>query len=442
MKKRVIKIVIGIVLVCLILIGGKTTYLLFTQPISVFKVEEVSPKVSHSLDKVLSEEEIKADIEEIIGIMEETHPIFLEEVPDKYYVEKEQLLSNIGKSMTVGELQYNISKYMSSIDDGHTQLMWNEERFLDIDWKYKDGQLILLDKNKLTNLAVKKVNGIDIEVIIKRVQDTFPDENYIAEERNIERYSKGKLLLESCGMSFSNYITLTLDKDGEEVKKQAEFTRGSSYIANDYGIYSKLIDDDIVYIRIGTCEVNDDLYNVAEDIKRYLEEGRKDFIIDVIDNGGGNSEACSIILESLKITPGSYGGVIRFSPLAQEQHGYLRKSGSIEYIGNNDIVRNDDINLYVLTNEVTFSSAQMLAVWIGDGKLGTLVGRPSSNMPSNYGDILTFQLENSRILGVISYKKWVRPDISRDKERVLEPDIYVEYGDSILQAALEDIRKE
>ena len=68
--------------------------------------------------------------------------------------------------------------------------------------------------------------------------------------------------------------------------------------------------------------------------------------------------------------------------------------------------KNDDLSLHVLTNENTFSSAQMLAVWVSDGDLGTLVGRPSANSPSSYGDVVRFQLKNSKILGQVSHKKW------------------------------------
>ena len=83
----------------------------------------------------------------------------------------------------------------------------------------------------------------------------------------------------------------------------------------------------------------------------------------------------------------------------------------------------------------------MLAVWVSDGNLGKIIGRPSSNMPSNYGNVLNFQLKNSKLLGQISHTKWIRPDISKNKEMVLEPDIYVEYGDDILERAIDYINK-
>ena len=164
-------------------------------------------------------------------------PIFLEEVPEKYYIAKDELLAASNEDMTVGELQYKVSRYLSSIQDGHTTLCQTESKSLYIDWKYINGNLYLLDDDKkLTNKVITKIGNVD------------------------------------------------------------------------NSIYSKVIDDSIAYIRLGTCDIN-------------------------------------------------------------------------------------------------------------------------------------FQLKNLKLLGKISNTKWIRPDKSKDRERVLEPDIYVEYGDEILEKAIEYINK-
>lgn len=441
LKKKRFKIIGVAILSITILIGGYFVYLYFNQPISVYKTKAFKSLGNPILDNQLTQEEVKEDIESIIEIMESTHPIFLEEVPDNYYTLKDELLAVSNSSMTVGELQRNISRYLSSIQDGHTSLWWKEDMLLDISWKYKDEKLILLDEDrKLTNKVVKQIGDVDIDEIVQYIKETFPAENYVAEAKNIENYAKGMLLLESTGVEFLESINLTLEREGKEEILQVGFNKGADYGYRDSSIYSKKIDESTAYVRLGTCEVNGSLESVVENIKKYKNEGTKNFIIDVIDNSGGDSNACNMLLQALDMKPGSYGGIIRFSPLAQEQGGYLRQSGSIKYQSSNEVSKNGDINLYILTNEVTFSSAQMLCVWVADGGLGTLVGRPSSNMPSNYGDILSYQLKNSKILGQISYKKWTRPDVTRDKERVLEPNIYVDYGDDILERTLEEIR--
>lgn len=51
-------------------------------------------------------------------------------------------------------------------------------------------------------------------------------------------------------------------------------------------------------------------------------------------------------------------------------------------------------------------------------------------MSLNLKDIVNFKLNNSKVLGQILYRKWTRPDKAKNKERVSELDIYVEYGDN------------
>lgn len=439
MKKKIFKIVGGVIFIVVLIVIAELVHIYFTQPISVYKVEEFKYDGEPNLNKVLSKEEVSEDIESIINIIESTHPIFLEEVPDVYYKSKERLKEISGESISVGELQGYIAQFLSVLNDGHTSLWWQESRVLDIDWKYIDGNLLLVENNKLTDKKVTKIGNIDINDVISSVEESFPAENDVAQAKNIEEYSKGKLLLEKAGLNYNGFIIITVESSSGENQLQVEFGRGNNEIV-DYSIYSKIIDNNTLYIKLGICELDPSLDKVIDDINNYLNDGITNFIIDVADNPGGNSQACTKILEALKITPGSYGSVIRFSELAQEQRGYIRNSGNVKFKSNNDATPNKDINLYVITNENTFSSAQMLAVWVSDGNIGTIVGRSSSNKPSSYGDVIYFQLENSKLKGSVSHKKWVRPDITKDKESKLEPDIYVDYGEDSLKKVLEEIK--
>lgn len=436
---KLLKIGLGVIIAVALVVIGIFIHTYFTEPITLYKTEEFKYNGEPNINKVLSKEEVSEDIESIIDIVESTHPIFLEEVPDDYYKAKERLKGISEDSISVGGLQGYIAQYLSVLNDGHTSLWWQEGRVLDIDWKYIDGNLLLVENNKLTDKKVTKIGNVDIEEVISSVKESFPAENDVAQAKNIEEYSKGKLLLEKTGLNYNGFIIITVEDDSGEDQLQVEFGSGNNKIV-DYSIYSEIIDDNTLYIKLGICELNSSLDKVIEDINNYLNDGIVNFIIDVADNPGGNSQACTKILEALKITPGSYGSVIRFSQLAQEQRGYIRKNGSVKFKSNNDSTPNNDINLYVITNENTFSSAQMLAVWVSDGNLGTIVGTPSSNKPSSYGDIIYFQLENSKLKGSVSHKKWVRPDITKDKESILETDIYVDYGQDSLKKVLEEIK--
>ena len=52
-----------------------------------------------------------------------------------------------------------------------------------------------------------------------------------------------------------------------------------------------------------------------------------------------------------------------------------------------------------------------------------LLGEPTGNAPSSYGDILTFTLPASGLSYTLSFKRWRRPDGARDPAPTLLPDV-------------------
>lgn len=409
-------------------------------PIVIHEPRPYKFKYNTVLDKKLSKVEVKEDREQIIHIMEKTHPIFLEDVPKKYYYEKENFKKETNRSMYVYEFQLVLSKYLSSIEDGHTRIIMNNTKYLDIDWKYSDGKLILLDDNKrLTDKVVTEINGVKVDKVTHFIKDLFPEENYVAESRNNSKFLKEKLILENAGVDCSDSITLNIKHKSKEEKIKLHFKEKSDRDVK-YEISSKKINDNTIYINLGICEVNSDFDNVLKNLDKEINREVKNVIVDVRDNPGGDSTACNKILETLNMKAGNFGSIIRFSPLAKKTYGYLKSTGTIEYKRNNDTTKNEDIDLYIITNENTFSSAQWMATLVQDGGLGTIVGQPSSNMPSSFGDILGFQLKNSKLEGQISYKKWTRPDKSKDKERTLEPNIKVKDEENPVDIIIEKLK--
>lgn len=97
--------------------------------------------------------------------------------------------------------------------------------------------------------------------------------------------------------------------------------------------------------------------------------------------------------------------------------------------------RNPAIQLVVLTDAQTFSSATMMGVFVQDGKLGTVIGRASSNAPNSYGDVLSYTLPNSQFSGGVSYKQWQRPDTTAD-QKTLVPDVETALSEDTLETAL------
>lgn len=68
----------------------------------------------------------------------------------------------------------------------------------------------------------------------------------------------------------------------------------------------------------------------------------------------------------------------------------------------------------------------MFDVYFHDVNAATIVGEPTGNKPSNFGDIIFTELPNTKFSLYISHKEFLRPDESLHSELTLTPDILVE----------------
>ena len=155
-------------------------------------MEKFQPKIARSPDFVLSPDQVTADIEQLITFTEDVHPLFLKGLPEYsfltdfwegYEIAKANLLAMCNTSTTVGELRYEVSKYLSSLNDAHSVILDMATVQLNVNWEWIDGKLYLLDENgKLTDKEVVSVGNIPIDDIIEEANLVFPSENEIGKE--------------------------------------------------------------------------------------------------------------------------------------------------------------------------------------------------------------------------------------------------------------------
>lgn len=97
-------------------------------------------------------------------------------------------------------------------------------------------------------------------------------------------------------------------------------------------------------------------------------------------------------------------------------------------------------NIYVLTDNYTFSAGSMFAGMVKDYQLGTIIGQPTGNLSSFYADpFIWYQLPNSKITFQVSTSLEVRPNGIIDTESIL-PDIYIKDKEDALEKAFELIQ--
>lgn len=184
-------------------------------------------------------------------------------------------------------------------------------------------------------------------------------------------------------------------------------------------------------------------------------------VIDVRNNSGGNSKLCDQLLSWLKpikettVTNSS----VRFSELWKQHYprlateyehafsemqspfemGKLYNSYSLPnkhessngkksdeyFLMNYDESLIFKGNVIFIQNSKTYSSAGMLITAAIDNNIGVVIGDRSSYKSCNYGDILAWELPNTKIKGLVSHKIFKRPNIAKCGEDYIIPTVYL-----------------
>jgi C-terminal processing protease CtpA/Prc len=196
------------------------------------------------------------------------------------------------------------------------------------------------------------------------------------------------------------------------------------------------------------------------------EEGVSTLIVDLRGNGGGNSVFGDMLLYHLNVPTGirDFSMAIKFSRLYKQffpenyeiyAAGYTEKFNGRQLpdslIVTTDIIQEDTMHrgyfrnltdktsdyytesprnifkgkTYFLVGDGTYSSAIILSTLVKDNKLFTVAGQPARGRPSHYGETLFLKLPNTGILCHISCKKFFRPNIEKDAEDSLYPDVEI-----------------
>ncbi len=388
----------------------------------------------------------------LVETIEATHPCFiLDDVPDGYEEAKAEYLK-AAKRVKNEEKFYEISsKYCVSLKDTHTGLYLNTSRdsihILQVLWYFDGEKLYLCDENNVPlNVEVLKIGNLDVQKVFDTIDIYRALENENARKRAYRTLSRRDYILEYAGMKVDaeKPVTLTFSNGNTlDVKWKEEIIAGSSYSWQaDNGTISYEMMGDIFYIDHNACSVNDPaLESTCNTLREAIDAGIGKVIYDVRGNAGGNSNACEAIVRAMDMIAPSFGMVARISELFKQTYPERFNERNINretWVNNANInsLANEDVELIVLSDETTASSALQLCVWIQDGKLGKVVGRGSGNKPNHYGNVRLFTLPNLGWQGQISTTQWTRPDASADPNQ-FQPDVEVPFGTDTLSVALE-----
>lgn len=377
-----------------------------------------------------------------MALVEETHPCFaLEDVSVEYAPSKEKLLIECEYAEDQSAFARLCQQYLVTLGDAHTTLYdtglpstgGRFERLNLTGLVEGDTYYITNSAGDLTGETLVAVNGVPVDDLFALVDAHYVAENQAAREYNRRYYALTEYFLELAGVDCLNPIYVTKEKDSVQTTESVGLTdepvsRGASFVAD-----SKILQDDVFYVDFNKCQQCPQLDDVCAKLEKAIENGIHKVIVDIRGNGGGTDPACRQLLAAMAMKPPRSGQFLRWSPLTAPiyqitQDYHLPADLSVA-------VTNPDITLMVLVDQNTFSSANLFANWVQDGKLGCIVGRPYRNSPSSYGSTHSFTLPGTGLQGRVSGKRIYRPDETADQE-TLWPDVQTALGEDALVVAL------
>lgn len=393
------------------------------------------------LDTVLTMEQAQKDLEFMYNTVKNKHICYidgsgLDKVFDNAYQKAKERLSACD-TVTVRDLWEIGAEMYCSLEDGHTIITYN------------GGEVYY--NPEAVNGTLLSVNGISAEELLERFSKVFPCEPQVSFYR---RYMLGVAVcreswLGLLGVELSNGLTMTFETN--EGEKNLIFSPYSEESETEQekreSFYGYTIDEEnsAGIFRLDKCTVTEGYKQALSDFFREVREKNIQRVaVDLRNNGGGNSD---VIIEFMKyIDVDSYylfggvdvrqGGMLIVNKAEPEINQKSEYAFSLDGGENNNGKYTYNGRLYALTSNYTFSSAMDFAVVISDNGLGKIVGEIPGNMPTCYGDKLSFQAPYSKLICGVSYKKFYRIDRSKDNSPLI-PDIEVP-AEEVEQAFIND----
>jgi C-terminal processing protease CtpA/Prc len=344
---------------------------------------------------------------------------------------------------------------MSAFNEAHlglttNSLLWNDyfkngKEFPFSIFDYTDKTLIVNDdlsgKARLQMFdRIISINNIPVSVLIDKYERLFGGlsswrkyqfsnmfsfllyADKIYPPFTIQAKSKGKMI------SFTT--------EGSPQKKEKE-VENQNFTLN--------ISDSIAYLNFFTMTgslqtFNDSLKLAFSTLKR---QKIKYLIVDLRNNNGGDSRMGDILLSYFNTKPyrmTSSGHLLvssafkkanlHFLPLYKKIAILLIPNGVLINLKQYEIIPYAsepffDGKVCVLIGKGTFSSANMLANAIKDYNLAYLIGETTAESANDYGDMISFMLPNTQLIGRVPCKKFTRANGDVNNNEGIFPDLEV-----------------
>jgi C-terminal processing protease CtpA/Prc len=392
---------------------------------------------------ILSPEKMREDLEHMVRILKRVHPATYHGFTNLQQAVIDEAYQKIQTPMPAKRFYFIVNSVTCSLEDGHTHLhpMENKQnRRIDASIIWLPDAFYVRDEREPFQQGdrIIAIGGKSIESIYRQMRVMIPAENENYRKWSMAEKIQREEFLEYLEVTENNAVEISVERAGNRITLIAPLKPAAQCVhpqpSRPWVGYQVDADLSLAVFYLDKCDPNEQYTKtVGAFFKEVNEKQIRNIAIDVRRNGGGNSRVIDEFFRYLNIDRfKSFSCDIRYSEEVAQWAGYSETSGYRHgepcEIQNHRVQDSNllfDGKLYVLTSPETFSSGNWFAVIVKDNGLGTIIGEPTGNAPSSYGDAPSFQMPNSGFCFCVSHKKFVRPNPDNDPEDGLYPDILV-----------------
>ncbi|RRT86248.1 S41 family peptidase [Empedobacter falsenii] len=392
---------------------------------------------------------------------------------DKKFLE---IRNSLKEGMTQQQFYYLSKPLIVTLNDEHsamgdfcvTDSIKNNLKVLPLKFKYENGKMLLSENYSDDNLTIGdeviSLNNMPINEVLENCAKTIPGAK---EERIpivVDRF--WVVINKFCYFITDNYNfkfasgkqqtvkSIPLSEFGKKYSQKNSQNQQKEFKALEYQKIKK-----IGYINVNSF--SDRLYSPEIWKKKFdsiftqiKKDNVKKLVIDVSDNGGGNSALGDLLITYFSDKPyKTYQGTWKKS---QEYSDFLKTMGKTyddyEKIKNGENLpmishiitpNNNPLKFkgktYVVVGKNTFSSAMMFAVTILDNKLAKVVGEiPDKGHPNHFGELIKFTTPNTNLDFLFGVKEWIRPAGKIEPNKLI-PQKIIELKDKTKEQIIQEL---
>lgn len=434
------------------------------------------------IGKEFSPQELAEDLDYLIKSLEEIHPDLYAFTPKEiFYTEVERIRDKMNEPATRKDFYILAAPLVTMLQDGHTGAQvpreeWSsylEEggKFFPLEINIYDGKVTIIENpargypGVVTGSELLSVNGISIEEIVNNMLNYLSGERKSFREKRVEMLFKRLLwLLYGFSDSFELELFCSVNNVFTKVTVEGITNRDlktvSSVQQEPYS-FQVIPETDIGFVDFRSFR---DLEQFNEFLKetfsRIKEEKITHLIIDIRNNGGGNSMLGDAFLDYLTDKPFTQYREVEIKVSKQIKENYrgwkeLQSAADGSMLSyqieekkpkKNPLRYEGDV--YLLTGAFTFSSAADFAAAFKYYDIGTIIGDETGGLMKCFGDVYTFHLPNTKLTIGVSHKTFVTPSKEEELFRgvtphhtvIQTPEDTAAGRDSVLEQTLELIR--